>query len=117
MTAISEYQAVSEKAFMQSVIELARVTGWLCYHTHDSRRSQAGFPDCVLVRGERLVCLELKTERGRLRPEQKVWLAALAKTEAEVCLVRPSQWESLVELLSPRVLFMDNNPSYERWYE
>ncbi len=39
-----------EKPFQAQVVELARLSGWLTYHTHDSRRSQSGFPDLVLVR-------------------------------------------------------------------
>jgi hypothetical protein len=41
----------TEKQFMAQVIQLARLRKWLVYHTHDARRSVAGFPDLVLVRG------------------------------------------------------------------
>lgn len=41
---------ISEKEFQAQVLDLARLTGWLCYHPHDSRRSAPGFPDLVLVR-------------------------------------------------------------------
>jgi hypothetical protein len=45
---------MSERVFMEAVLEQARWRGWLCYHTHDSRRSPEGFPDVIAVRGERL---------------------------------------------------------------
>jgi hypothetical protein len=42
---------LSEAAWQQQVEGLAAFYGFRCYHTHDSRRSAAGFPDLVLVRG------------------------------------------------------------------
>lgn len=71
-------KAGSEAHFQQQVLGLAGFYGWTAYHTHDSRRSQPGFPDLVLVRSSELVFAELKTDGGRVRPEQKVWLAALS---------------------------------------
>ena len=70
---------MTEKEFQRWVLLYAKAHGWLCYHTFDSRRSQAGFPDLVLVRmassyslGRVLFC-ELKSERGQLTLEQKEW--------------------------------------------
>lgn len=56
--------------------------GWcgyeLLYHTFDSRRSRRGFPDIVALRmSDRptvLVVIELKSEAGRVTPEQYAWL-------------------------------------------
>ena len=42
---------LKESDFQRAVIEMARLHGWLVYHTHDSRRSAPGFPDLVLVQG------------------------------------------------------------------
>lgn len=70
--------AVTEKEFQARVLTLARLNGWKTYHTHDSRRSAPGFPDLVLVRPPRLIFAELKSAKGRLRPEQRVWLEALS---------------------------------------
>jgi VRR-NUC domain len=69
---------ISEKQFQAQVVELARLGGWLLYHTHDFRRSAPGFPDLVMVRPPRLVFAELKTEKGRIRPEQRVRLEGLS---------------------------------------
>ena len=55
---------------------------WRYYHTRDSRRSAAGFPDLVLVRGPRLIFAELKTERGKLTADQVAWLEDLAMVAA-----------------------------------
>lgn len=85
-----------EHAFQQQVEGLARVYGWRRYHTHDSRRSNAGFPDLVLVRGPELLFVELKTARGRVRREQLEWLEALrAVPGIEVYLWRPEDWDAL----------------------
>ena len=75
-------QVQTEAQFQRTVTEYAALTGWLWYHTHDSRRSHAGFPDLCLVRGDRLIFAELKSERGRVRLEQEAWLQALGPTPA-----------------------------------
>lgn len=67
-TTTAEYQAQQSEAELQRMVtRLADTLGWtLQYHTHDSRRSQAGFPDLVLVHpGQgRIVYAELKTMKG-----------------------------------------------------
>jgi hypothetical protein len=82
--------AVSEKHFRAQVVELARLSGWLCYHTFDSRRSAPGFPDLVMVRPPHVIFAELKSESGKLRPEKDGWLEALRGCEGVyMCLWRP----------------------------
>ncbi len=93
--------AVSEKQFQAQVIELAQLCGWRCYHTHDSRCSAPGFPDLVLARSPRLVFAELKSEEGRIRPEQSAWLDALGRsTNARACLWRPADWDDIQATLT-----------------
>lgn len=100
----TEYQAhvdrsISEAAFQAQVMQLARVLGWKAYHTHDSRRSDPGFPDLVLVHPQHGVLFrELKTERGRVSDAQRTWLAALAASGADAAVWRPHDKSSgLVE--------------------
>jgi len=69
--------AISETQLLDAIRDVAAWHEWLCYHTYDSRRSEAGFPDLVLVRGSRLLFVECKSERGWVRPEQRRWLEAL----------------------------------------
>jgi hypothetical protein len=93
-------RAESEAAFQQAVEGLAGFDGWRIYHTHDSRRSHRGFPDLTLVRDERLIFAELKTEKGRVTREQREWLEALGRVPAvEVYLWRPSDWPELERTL------------------
>ena len=54
-----------ESAFMARIRRLARQYGWATYHTHDSRKSDKGFPDLVLVR-ETILFVELKTKQENL---------------------------------------------------
>jgi len=87
---------VNERDFQAQVLQLANLTGWLTYHTHDSRRSQAGFPDLVFVRPPAIVFAELKSARGKLRPEQEAWLEAVAGCETVGArLWRPSDWPEI----------------------
>lgn len=93
--------AVSEREFQDQVLELARLAGWLTYHTHDARRSAPGFPDLVLVRPPVIIFAELKSARGRLRPEQAAWLEALADCEGVVArLWRPQDWSEIERTLA-----------------
>lgn len=97
----------TEAEFLQAVKTLARLTGWLVYHTHDSRRSDPGFPDLVLTRSGIVVFAELKTEKGRLSTEQEAWLAELRKADAgdsvRVEVWRPSDWSQIEALLTAKV--------------
>lgn len=93
---------MSEKALQAQVIAYAQMHRWLVYHTHDSRRSQAGFPDLVMVRGTRLIFAELKTEKGRLTPEQTAWIMAfvcLDNQRVESYVWRPSDREEIWRIL------------------
>ena len=91
---------ISEKIFMESIIDLARSTGWMVYHTYDSRRSTAGFPDLVMTKHKRLVIAEIKTETGKTSPAQDQWLETLRTARGvKVKLWRPSDWPEIERTL------------------
>ncbi len=91
----------SEKSFMAQVVALAKLRGFIVYHTFDSRRSVKGFPDCCFARRSdgRLIFAELKSDHGRLTPEQEMWLAVLRATEAEIYVWRPCDWADVERIL------------------
>lgn len=89
-------RSMSEVDLQANVITLARFRGWRVFHPFDSRRSAPGYPDLTMVRDGRLVLVELKSQRGRLRAEQHVWLGELREVARErgieVYLWRPMDW-------------------------
>ena len=93
-------RTISEKGYAQQIYDLARYYHWRCYRTHDSRHSPAGYPDFSLLHGRRHVYAEIKSEKGKLAPEQRAWLLALLQAGHEVYLFRPSNWSLVVDVLS-----------------
>lgn len=89
----------TEASLQQQLRTLAKQHGWLYYHTYDSRRSDPGFPDTTLVRGDRLMFVEVKSEVGDTTTEQYTWLAELMTAGAEVYIVRPSNFDAFIEEL------------------
>lgn len=98
----AKLDARDEKHFQAEVIKLAKRCGWRHYHTHDSRRSAAGFPDLVLVRGQRLIFAELKVKPNRPTPAQEEWLADLRRIHGDVVTVLwyPEQWMEIERTLA-----------------
>jgi len=93
---------LSEQDFMQQIIDLAHLYGWMAYHTFDSRRSAPGYPDlafCHPTRGEYFLA-ELKAEKGRLSPAQQRWIDALRAAHVETYIWRPGDFDTIVRRLS-----------------
>lgn len=99
VSAARDLPPLTEKAWMAQVIELARYTGWRCYHPWLSIRSERGFPDLTMVRPGRLIFAELKTDKGKLTEKQEEWLMALREAGAEAYIWRPAQWDEVVAIL------------------
>lgn len=99
---IEEYRdTVTEQGLQDALVKHAELGGWKHYHTFDSRRSDPGFPDLTLVRGEDLVFLELKTAIGKVRPEQVEWLnALLAVRRVSAFVVRPADLDTWIFTLT-----------------
>jgi VRR-NUC domain. len=98
-------RSTTEKEFQQSIINVAHLLGWKVYHTWSSIRSVAGFPDLVLVRRDRLIFAEVKTENGKVTKAQQEWLDNLQHV-AEVYVFRPRDWTNVVDILGKK-----NSPS------
>jgi hypothetical protein len=101
-----------EASFQAVVLGVARLAGWRSLHIRPARRVDGswrtpvggdgkGWPDLTLVRPPRLLFVELKSERGTLRAEQRDWLDTLRLLPmAEVYLWTPADWDELVEILT-----------------
>lgn len=85
---------MTEAELLRAVRDLAQGLGWITYHTLRSKGSEGGFPDLVLVRGDRVVYRELKSATGKLTAEQEVWLDALAAAGADAGVWRPVDLEA-----------------------
>ena len=106
--------AWSEAEFQSQLLSLARGLGFTVAHFRTVRVQRAngsvsyqtpvqadgaGFPDLVMVGHGRVVFVELKANKGRIRPEQEAWITMLREGGATVFLWRPKQWDEIAELL------------------
>lgn len=91
-------ELMSERDFQTEVIKFAKMLGWVYYHTHLSKNSVAGFPDLVLAK-DRILYRELKSEKGRLTKDQKMWGERLRAAGGDWQVWRPSQLEQIYEEL------------------
>lgn len=108
---------MKERQFQQWIIKRAIECGWLVYHTppvpaHTTRtrnkyftpvQGHKGFPDLVLCHRTtgRIIFAELKTDKGHIKPHQKVWHAALKQNpHIEFYLWRPQAMEQIDAILA-----------------
>ena len=61
---------ITEAKLDEAVRDLIKLHGLYGYHTYDSRRSEKGWPDWVII-GDRIIYRELKGTAGNLTSEQK----------------------------------------------
>lgn len=95
--------AASEADWTTTVVDCALFNKWDCYHTHNSQRSNPGWPDWVFCRPPRLVLAELKTEQGSLSKAQRYWRELLeACPGVEYRCWRPSDWPDVEATLGTR---------------
>ena len=102
----------TEAQFQQAVEELATLHGWRWMHINRSFtkgywRTQTrgnlgnGWPDLVMVKGGRLLFVELKAAKGKISGIQSEVLAVLGSIPcAEVQVWRPDDWEMILERLT-----------------
>lgn len=95
-------RTMSESELLAAVRRTADAFGWRAYHTYRSDRSDPGFPDLVLVRGRRVLFVELKSARGKLTIDQARWLGDLGYVErVETHVWRPADYlnDTILEVL------------------
>lgn len=98
----------SEAEFQRWVIDTAKRRDWDYSHTYRAKMEDGqwrttcakGWPDLVLVRGPRIVFMELKSVSGTTDPDQEKWLDRLALvTCAEVWVLDPTMADEVISIL------------------
>ena len=92
-------QKISEADFQQMVTDYCDWLGLRWHHETDSRRTRAGFPDLVIVGKGGIYFLELKSQKGKISPDQKAWIYDLHQAGVQASVARPSDWERLQDVL------------------
>lgn len=111
-------RSVRERDLQAVFMDAARLLGWHAMHISDSRRITnrggrtevvgdsdcKGWPDLFLAHppSGRLMAVEVKVEdpnRGKVSPEQQVWLDALAACGVEAFVLRPSGLDAAIARL------------------
>lgn len=108
----SVYTNVSEAVWRDTVIALVQTFRWRVLCTRQSAvpglagrmvsvviGDSKGYPDLTLFRDDETLYVELKGESGTLRPEQVEWRAFLEASGRRYYLWRPSQIDTIVEIL------------------
>ena len=100
---------LTERDFSTAVEDLLSTFGWRWTHFRPARTEHSwvtalsghkGFLDYIAVRLSRLLIFELKSERGKLTPDQTEWLDALEATgKVEVYIWKPGDWFQILECL------------------
>ena len=104
MILLPVHEQMSEKDFQAAVVKLAKEFEWMVYHTYDSRKSTPGFPDLLMLKGKRMLVIELKTEKGKTTKAQDEWLDAFGKVETRhVDVWQPSDNSRIVKMLTGRM--------------
>lgn len=80
------HRKMSEANFTNTVIEMAMTFGWRVAHFRPAETKKGwrtamtghiGFPDLVLARHEQVMFVELKSDTGKMRPDQEAWAKAI----------------------------------------
>lgn len=94
---------MTEAELQATIVEVAQTFGWLVFHDRDSRTNASGFPDLVLVKRPRVLLVELKAEKGRLNPDQRVWIDELSGCDTIASgVIRPADLDRMLATLRSR---------------
>jgi hypothetical protein len=104
--------AETESQFQSRIMEYATLRGWSWMHINKAQNAAGywrtpvvgllgrGFHDLFLVRGDRIVSAECKSEKGYMTTQQRMVADLLQNTgKVEVYVWRPEDWEKVMEIL------------------
>jgi len=89
----------TEEEFQAEVVAFAKRHGWDYYHTRNSRKSVAGFPDLVLIRATVLLVAELKVGDNKPTAPQLRWRELFMGVGVPAFIWRPSDWPLIHTIL------------------
>jgi hypothetical protein len=100
---------MSEAEFKDMVISIAKRYGWLVHHDLPAQNTRGrwmtnvqgdvGFPDLFMVhpfQAGRPLVIELKAEKGKTTPGQKIWLNACELAGCHAAVWKPSDMEYIL---------------------
>lgn len=100
------YRSMTEKHVQDTAIQALILHGYtLIFHDYDSKRNARGYLDLHAIRlpsalwDADYMVVECKTERGRLRAEQKLWIAGYQANGIACSVLRPSQLDEFIKRL------------------
>lgn len=95
---------LTEKELERAIAEMARFLGFMVFHARPAQTSKGwrtpvaydgkGYPDLTLVGNGRVVFLEVKSDKGKLSPDQEGWKRHIIQAGAEYFLLTPQSWTS-----------------------
>lgn len=89
-----------EKDFQSRVTDMCDWLGLRYYHTYDSRRSNPGFPDLVIMGPHHVIFVELKATKGRVSKAQQEWIDGLGRAGQDAYIWYPEDWPVVQKMLT-----------------
>lgn len=107
---MKQVDTLTEAMWQSQVVGIAKQYGWQTFHpvknqpTSRGHRqtTEPGWPDLVILGHSRALFVELKSQTGRVRPEQTQTLARLAEAGCECGIWRPSDLPTVLAALGPQ---------------
>ena len=106
--------ALSERDFSLQVEDLFKIFHWRYSHFRPAQTAKGwrtsitgykGFPDYVAAKGKRIIFAELKSEIGKLTPDQEDWIALLKLCPGvEVYVWKPNDLQEIANILLAEVI-------------
>ncbi len=100
---------MTEADWQRRVIDALKLFQWRYAHFRPAQTAKGwrtamtgdkGFPDLVAVKPPRVLFIELKSDSGKLRDDQILWIGELRESGVECYVWRPKDWETVFRTLA-----------------
>ena len=96
-------RAATEDELLTAATEALTLYRWRWTHARRSDRAltmgHPGLPDIIAVRDGRVLFCEVKSQVGRLSPDQVLWLDALKECDVDYFLLRPDTLDTFLAVI------------------